>query len=681
MLRLFFLCYFLLMFFVCLSSQTNVDSLLEVANSDQSDSIRFDAFYDLTYYYGSRDTALAYHYIKDLKILAGRTKIKNADIKIYNRLGNLSQMNGDYDKSIDYYRKGISLISDSANIARFYGGIGSSFYYKNMMDSCEYYLYKGYDLKTRWDADDPTSLIRSLVNLGVLCEQQNKYVKAIQYYQKALDMSVNSSNERQVPIINNNIGAAYASLDEWEKAFNYFQKSYEIAKKIEDSRTIGNSSTNLGNYYSVSNKKQEAIKYYREAIENFKKVGHNYDLANTYHTYAENYLEMDEPEKALPVLLRGYALADSIDAKGTLMRICVNLSKLKLKENNLSQSKRYIDKALLEIESHENIEIKRTVFKQASLVYEELKQETEALKFFKIYSSTQDSIDAGRHNKEVKELNIKYETTEKEIKIKAQNLELEQKTKERNFYLFGICLLGLLGVLVINRKTLQQKVAEEKLHNLQQKQKLIAIDNMIQGQEEERKRIAKDLHDGLGGLLTSARLQMQKIQDEIKNFENFEFVKRAENLIDTASIELRRIAHDMMPDALVNLDLKSAILDLSQELNQTGKMNVDTYFSHDSFQIDSKIQLVLYRIIQELSHNAIKYSHANNLLIQFMDTGDFFELTVEDDGIGFNYEESKMKNGMGLLNFETRLKYIDAEFQFENKSGASFLIKIPKKKT
>ena len=678
MLRLIFSWYFFMMLFVCLNGQTNIDSLLQIAKSDQADSIRFDAYYELTFYYASRDTALAYHYIKDLKILAERTKIKNADIKIYNRLGNLSQMNGDYDKSIDLYRKGISLISDSANIARFYGGIGSSYYFKNMLDSCEYYLYKGYDLKTRWDADDPISLIRSLVNLGVLCEQQNKYVKAIQYYQEALELSINNNNERQISVIYNNIGTAYASLDEWEKAFGYFQKSYKIAKKIEDSRTIGNSTTNLGNYFSVSNKKQEAIKYYREAIESFKKVGHNFDLANTYHTYAENYLEMDEPEKALPVLLRGYALADSIDAKGTLIRICVNLSKLKLEESNLSQSRRYIDKALLEVESHEDIEVKRTVFKQASLVYAELKQEAKALEFYKIYSSTQDSIDAGRHNKEVKELNIKYETKERENKINAQNLEIEKKTKERNLYLLGMCLLGLMGFLIVNRKTLQQKIAEEKLYNLEQKQKLIAIDNIMQGQEEERKRIAKDLHDGLGGLLTSASLQMQKINNEIKNFENLQFVKRAENLIDTASAELRRIAHDMMPDALVNLGLKSAILDLSHEINETSNIKVDTYFSHEEFLLEDKLQVAIYRIVQELTHNAVKYSKASNLLIQLMDTGANYELTVEDNGVGFDFEEAKNMSGMGLQNLETRLNYLDAKFQFDNKNGASYLIRIPK---
>jgi len=200
---------------------------------------------------------------------------------------------------------------------------------------------------------------------------------------------------------------------------------------------------------------------------------------------------------------------------------------------------------------------------------------------------------------------------------------------------------------------------------------------MVQGQEEERKRIAQDLHDGLGGLLTSARLQMQNIQREIDKISQLNLINKAEELVGNAYAEVRRISHDMMPGALVDLGLFAAIEDLVDEMNEQSNIKVTTqWFTKDSGIIDKK-KVVIYRIVQEALNNSLKHSQASHIHVEMTQNKNAYNLTIEDDGIGFDYEALKQKSkGIGLQSLQSRVDYLNGEIQFQTAVGKGTQIDI-----
>lgn len=269
----------------------------------------------------------------------------------------------------------------------------------------------------------------------------------------------------------------------------------------------------------------------------------------------------------------------------------------------------------------------------------ELGMDRQALASLEAYKRLEDSIRNVNNIQSLQDINVKYQTAQKDIEIANQNLEISKKTSQRNYYLVGLLIVGLLSVFFLNRFQLKQRLAEEKISNLEQKQKILAMDFMVRGQENERKRIAKDLHDGLGGLLATARLQLQNIQKEIDKLSESNLFQKAENLIDNAHEEVRRIAHNMMPNALLNLGLVSAIGDLAKSIEGSKNMKVDTYFSREHLELSEEKEINLYRIIQEACQNILKHADASRILIQLIEDESNLSLTIEDNGIGFDVDK------------------------------------------
>ncbi len=295
----------------------------------------------------------------------------------------------------------------------------------------------------------------------------------------------------------------------------------------------------------------------------------------------------------------------------------------------------------------------------------------------------QDTLVYQSSNRQSIDLLEKYNSSQKDAALTQQQLKISQQINTRNVLLGTLVLFGLLGTFIIARFRLRQKITSqnlslqiEKNQNLQQRQKLIAIDYMVQGQEEERKRIAKDLHDGLGSLLLSAKLQLSHIHNEIKILENLDIFRKAENLISNAHEEVRRIAHNMMPEALMNFGLKEAVQDLGHQINVAHEVQVVTSFHADTIHLNEPEEVHLFRIIQECLNNAIKHAGANMIEIHFHDAGENYLLEIKDDGQGFNPQELKDSSGVGLKNIEARVNYLNGKLDLQSAAGEGTIINI-----
>ncbi|MEL6391093.1 MAG: histidine kinase, partial [Bacteroidota bacterium] len=172
-----------------------------------------------------------------------------------------------------------------------------------------------------------------------------------------------------------------------------------------------------------------------------------------------------------------------------------------------------------------------------------------AYEYMRAYKRIDDEYWSYTSRAQTNELEAKYQSARNETRIADQELALQRRTSQRNTaMLMGLFISGM-GLFWWIRQSQKNQLQKIQLENLKQEQQLLALDFMVQGQEEERKRIAQDLHDGLGGLLTSTQIQLRKVQAEIEKLQNLDFLKEANRMIDTACKEVRRISHDMMPGA------------------------------------------------------------------------------------------------------------------------------------
>ena len=280
-------------------------------------------------------------------------------------------------------------------------------------------------------------------------------------------------------------------------------------------------------------------------------------------------------------------------------------------------------------------------------------------------------------------LEKKYETEKKEKEIAAltiANTAQELAVVKRNRLLLvgglaALFLLIMLSLLYRNSKQKQLLAAKENaLHQeqikfLQRQQQVVSLQSMINGQETERSRISKDLHDGLGGLFSTIKMYFSTLQHEQQSLKDNALFTKSYELIDTASEEVRRIAHNMMPEVLMKLGLIHALQDMCTNIT-AGKLvqvKLQTYGMEKRKAPGTEI--MLYRIVQELLNNVIKHAQATLVIVQFNQEADRLTVTVEDNGHGFNVQEVDENNHVGLETIRSRVNYLNGNISIDSEES------------
>lgn len=207
---------------------------------------------------------------------------------------------------------------------------------------------------------------------------------------------------------------------------------------------------------------------------------------------------------------------------------------------------------------------------------------------------------------------------------------------------------------------------------------LLALNSILKGQEEERSRMAKDLHDGVGSMLSSIKLNLSFLTGNLSLSTNDSFLfNKSLQQLDTAIAEMRRVAHNMMPEALLQLGLRDALQDFCDDINASKKVFVKFTVIGNIDLADKNMEVVLYRIVQELTNNALKHAEAKNILIQINRHSRGITVVVEDDGKGFVPELTR--KGAGLTNIESRIKFLKGAYDIQSDigNGASITAEIP----
>lgn len=563
--------------------------------------------------------------------------------------------------------------------------------------------------------------------------------EAKKYYKQAITLLQKDATvvaQRYLAKTWHDLGAVYQREDNSEVFLKYMMdKAFPILERIGDSILLASDYYDVGNVFFDTKQYEKALSYFQQAAHIFgerteyaKAVDSRLGITKTL-LYQEDYTDNKVRQMETNLQWAYQALQKNPDAYAWLDYYVLNGLFQQYVKENFSAALDSYDKGLAfadkRQESYNRIELLNRKYylffdhkryaqarQMAYAVYQEnqkypfLKNKLLSLKnlvdveeasgnkskaftLLKDYVALADSNNKKQTNIKLNQIEQKYEREKKEkeiIQLRAENqLKSAALTYNKTVLTLGsvvlVCLLVLLFLgyrLFRNKQRLveqHKQLHDEQLRRMKQQQQVGFYNAMIQGQEQERKRLAGDLHDGLGGLLSNIKLLLSKNSMQSNTIEAQQQHTIILNKLDAAVNELRRIARNMMPETLLRFGLVTALRDFCEDLERSGiKISLQTYgFSPND---DKHQQIMVYRILQELIHNAVRHADAKNILVQCIQNDEKVYVTVEDDGKGFDPQNAQMKQGIGLHNVRNRVAYLNGQLDIQSEQNVGTTINI-----
>jgi two-component system NarL family sensor kinase len=328
------------------------------------------------------------------------------------------------------------------------------------------------------------------------------------------------------------------------------------------------------------------------------------------------------------------------------------------------------------------------IFKGISETLYEMDDYKGSRDYLEEYFYLRDTIFSLEKTEIIADLKLKYEKEKDQARILAlenenleKDLDLSLETNRKNIYLFtglGIIIIILFLFIFFRHKARKEKIITgQRIRQLEEEKKVLAAKALAEGQEEERKRIATELHDGLGVLLSATKMQFSSIKD--KSPENKKLIDKATELLEQASGDVRKISHNMMPGLLMKYGLVEAVEDLFESLDETESLNAATEITWQEERLPENQEIMFYRIVQELVNNTLKHAEAKNIKLIVQALPGQLEAVYTDDGKGFVVEEKLESRSIGLQSIQSRVNFLNGKVVIESKPGAGvkYIIHIP----
>jgi len=576
--------------------------------------------------------------------------------------------------------------------------------------------------------------------LGEIYNKKENHIKSLAFSIESFENFKTHENFKQAASIANSIGVKYRTLGKFKKSIDYHLKSLEIRVKLNDSLEIASSYMTLGNYYTTLENYDKAAKYLKAAEFIYLKFNNINGLSIVYDNFGCNYLKTENIDLAIFYLEKSLLLKKQLKIEEKNLSIYNNLGAAYYKQERLEKALKYYKKSIRL--THGNVEktmnfaeatsnighiyYKKKEYKKAveyylaslkeldrmdkpvpklvtlkflSKSFEKQNKYKEALKYSNQYQNVNDSLQ--KSYKTAVNFEDKYEAEKTEKLILEKNNEITEarlkntliKNEQQNQLIIGLFITLILLVLLffvayrvksgkekIKNLKKDKELKDQKITEILKNQELKSMSAMIQGEEKERQRIAQDLHDRLGSILSMVKIHFKSVEDYIKHLKtpHLEQYQKANQLLDNACNEVRAISHQMSSGVLSKFGLVAALEDLKETLISSNQIDVE-FISHG---LDSRLQNIIeievYRIVQELISNILKHSYAKEVTIQLIYNEENLNITVEDNGIGFNVEKNENK-GIGLKNVEARIYKMSGELLIDSSinNGTTITINIP----
>ncbi|WP_265131062.1 sensor histidine kinase [Chryseobacterium oranimense] len=616
-----------------------LDSLQKTIKTNKDSVSKADAYFLLSDYWRSRDSLKSKSYLQSGKKLIGKHKLMNGKYLFYE---------GQYLSTINP-AKASQLFQNAIEIFK---PIKSKESYN--FQSASWYNYaiankeKGYPF-----------LISTLTEKSLpLAQKSRDYAKVGHYYSQLATLLMYNSQLDKAEMYNKK---GIALLEK------YAPKSSSLFFAYLSGNTI----------FLYLRKNHFAHEMLKKAEGMIRGLPESVNHPIYYYTEATYYMSIGENEKASSNIDKGIILASKYRQIPLLQMLYIRKYELLKGQKKYREARDLLSTILSEKEHPLEVNNKKALFAEMSGINELIGNQKDALLWLKKYSSISDSLHKENLKLEISRYESKFNTKEKEKQIAEKQLEITKK----NFYLwiFGIVIFVILffTAFIIFYISNKKMLAEQREINLHQKlreanqaEELKMTKAVLDGEERERERIAKDLHDGLGGLLAVLKINMSNWAAHNIKDQSQGFYKMLEQ-VDISIFELRTMAMNLMPASLNTFGLETAIHDLC-ELYVKDDLNIDFLPVNITNEIPQNIQINIYRIVQELLSNAVKHSEATSIILQCSQSGQDFYITIEDNGKGI--DKTAKSQGMGMNNIKNRVNYLKGKMEIISEKGEGTLI-------
>ena len=623
-----------------------------------------------------------------LKNLLTSGQLKPADLlPLYEALS-LEYEETDHDQALLYCREGITLaerLNQWRTVGEFYRTMGYAYFCRNQYDSAMVCFDRILEVaeRTASKEDKDYLMIRAYINRGVVSNAYGRLNEEIDYYFRALKIAEAINDKDNMQKLYGNIGSAYLNLENDNMAELYFTKGEQICVALNDSLKLYYHLNGLSN---INYRQKNYAKALEQATLAYHIIQNNetmiVDKFFMFLTLARIYEGMDELDMALDYADNALQAAKTINST---LYICWALHTVSFVELSMGKYAEAEKTALRALETDSSdMATNVDLYEYLTKANINLRNKEKASEYLTRLLTLSNDYSNKNYQSSLSEMEVRYETEKKEMRI-AEFEEEKRLITWLGIAVGGILFLALAAFFFLWRWTVQKRslsekrrelaeqerlLAEQQIIQLQQEKQLIATQSVLDGEVQERTRLARDLHDGLGSMLAATKYNLADIRQlSVQDVIHKERFDRAMGLLDDSINEMRRIAHHLMPESLSHYGLKQSIADFCHSVP-----HVKFSYYGDETRLDPKMEVMVYRIMHELVSNALKHSGASHILVQIVQTADRIDLTVQDDGSGF--EPSPASEGMGLANIRARVAAYNGNLFVDSKSGVGTEINV-----
>ncbi|PQA97080.1 hypothetical protein B0A69_03260 [Chryseobacterium shigense] len=584
----------------------------------------------------------------------------------------------------NYYRNSDSLLSKK------YLENGKTFIVHDALLTAKYYYYEGQYHLDRNKEKAAHAYQQAIKVLSKLKTRESDFYQSLAWYgygvtqkdKEGYPFLVKTVVEKCIPLIkkygnSRNLGFSYTQLAiiftynaQFEKAGNYNNQALRILEKdYPDSAELFYTYLNSASNFCYQANGNEAKKFLDKAEKLI--MPYPESSSNSFFYYGKTLycITKQKNSEALPIIEKGLYYTRKFNQNLQAQMFYFKKYDILKKLKRYREAKNVLEDILAEKSLAIDLNNRKTIYKQLSALNEEMGNVREALVWEQKYSKLNDSLSSANVRLEINKIEAKFNTAEKEKKIAVLDAEKNQKDLEvnkKNSYLWGLSLILLLVLIlliflyILFRKN--KKISEQRINDIKQKEELSLTRAILDGEERERERIAKDLHDGLGGMLAGVKINFSTWSSHHLQAEKDKEFYKILGQLDHSISELRHIARNLMPESLLNFGLETALNDLC-EFYLRKDLDIDFQAITIEKNIPLPVQLNIYRIVQELLANALKHAEATSILLQCSQSDNRLMITIEDNGKGFDTGIEQTTKSMGMRNLKNRVNYLKGKME------------------
>ncbi|MCU0335156.1 MAG: sensor histidine kinase [Chitinophagaceae bacterium] len=602
----------------------------------QKDSTLCQSYNELTWLYRTVDRQKAIGYGEQAVALAQKTGFLKGEAQAYNDLGILYMDQLEMTRAKDMYRKSMQL---------------------------------------RQSMNDEKGMAGLHLKLGIIYNKEGYYDSALGAGQRALALYEKLNDSFAIATALNNIGSVNSHVGNVDGALRYHTRALAIREAINDVAGMAASYVNVGNAYVLLSQFQAAIPYLEKAEAYCRAINQYEFLASALNNLGICYLSLQQFGKARPFAEEAYDIRSQLDDRRGLVNSSNVLARIYTGLKDYLAAEQVLQKALVLTDSMEsNLQERVKIYEALSTTYEASGQYSKALQAERLRLKYTDSLQVTDMNARFTEMETRYQTLEKEKKIREQEFSIAK----RNYWIAGIAGLlvlgGLLGFSYYKRFKLRK---EKELQTRLMQQQEAATKAVMEAEENERRRIAAELHDGVGQMMSAARMNLSALESELASLSPDEKTRleKITSMVDESCKEVRAVSHHMMPNALLKKGLAAAVREFVDKIDsRVLKVTLHTEGLND--RIEANTETMLYRVMQECINNVIKHSGAQQLDLSLINDADGLSITIEDNGKGFDVQAALAQDGIGLKNINTRIAFLKGEVEWDSQPGRGTVVSI-----